>query len=106
MSSLKKSFIIDEESLSDEFCVDSSKTLCDFSHLSYGYCYFYIDSNLPKKFQFFSDKTLGGDYFLGFCPVNNRKYDFKSDNDADSDLDEKYCLDCRCVEGTSSLTEA
>ena len=98
--------IIDEEPLSDEFCVDDSKTLCDFSHLSYGSCGLYEYDYISEEFQYFSDETLGGDYFLDYCPVNKRNYDCRSDNYADSDLGEKYCLDCRCVEGTFSLTEA
>lgn len=100
---IEKKCIIDEEPLSDEFCVNTENRICDFSHLSYGYCNLGEKTDeIPTEFQYFSDQTLGGDFFLDYCPVNYRTYDCRSQWTADSSLGEKFCLDCRCVEGTFS----
>lgn len=99
--------IIDEQPISEEFCADASLMLCDFSHLSYGFCKFVESSGIPTEFQYFSDETLGGDFYADYCPVNLRTFGCRGNSFvANSDLGESFCLDCRCVEGTFSLSEA
>lgn len=96
--------IVDEQPISDEFCVNTDYKYCDFSYLSFGYCYLTTDSDIPSEFQYFSDSTLGGDYYLDYCPVNERAYDCRGAFTGRSNRGEQFCLNCRCVEGSFSLS--
>ena len=99
---IEEKCIVNEEAIAEEFCTDTETMFCDFSYLSYGYCGLYEDSEIPQEFQYFSDETIGGDYFNDYCPLNEGTYDCRSEFTATSDYGEKFGLNCRCVEGTFS----
>ena len=99
--------IINQTAAFPEFCADQTgDNICDFNLFGYGPCYFTQDSGIPSYEQYFSDKSLGGDPLADYCPVVYDLVDCGGGIGAaqNSDAGEMFCRQCRCIEGTFSLS--
>ena len=66
----KKNCIIDGDVIfPNEFCKSRKEPKCVSSHLAIGECLISEYDNIPKKYQYFSDKKKGGLDNAEYCPV-------------------------------------
>ncbi|OMJ82166.1 hypothetical protein SteCoe_17185 [Stentor coeruleus] len=102
-----KKCLVNEKPISRMFCDDfKAESLCTHDYLSKGKCNLYQYSfDLPDYFKYFSDPTLGGDPYTDFCPVVSGNFNCRIPGCANADFMEEICEDCRCVEGTYSLSK-
>ena len=102
----KSKCIVDEKAKFSEFCTDTSATLCSSSYMEKGTCEIYDnDYELEEAFQYFSDPELGGNPFTDYCPLVSLTKSCRGDYEGVEEYGEKYCNNCRCVEGTFGLSE-
>ena len=99
--------IVNQEAAFPEFCADQTgEYVCDFNLFGYGPCYFSQYSGIPTYEQYFSDTTLGGDPLADYCPVIYDIVDCGDSTNTNTDAGEAFCPQCRCVEGTFSISGA
>ena len=106
--------VIDGKAQFSEFCTDTTDVLrCDYSHLNKGSCNLGYSDDIPKEYQYFTDENLGGtDVWLDYCPIikpipqGDCRSTLKDSSYLNPDYGESTCENCRCIEGTYSLSNA
>ncbi|OMJ71563.1 hypothetical protein SteCoe_30205 [Stentor coeruleus] len=103
----EKKCIINDEPISRMFCNDThAESLCTHDYLSRGKCYLIENSAaLPKEYQYYSDPNLGGNKLTDYCPIVAGNFNCRLPGCPNSDFMEEVCENCRCIEGTYSLTK-
>lgn len=102
-----KKCIVNEKTLFHEFCTDTAATLCSASHLEKGKCKI-VDygEDLDEAFQYFSDPEIGGNAFTDYCPLVSLSVSCRASNSANREYGEKFCDNCRCIEGYFGLSSS
>ena len=89
----------------EEFCADDPEiSYCSFNLFGYGPCFMENTEGIPEYEQYFVDPTLGGENYTDFCPVVFNAVDCSTGTLPQGDLGETFCEQCRCVEGTYSIS--
>lgn len=103
----EKKCIVNDEPISRMFCNDTqAKSLCTHDYLSRGNCYLIENSvELPKEYQYYSDPNMGGNKLADYCPIVIGNFNCRIPGCPNSDFMEEVCEDCRCIEGTYSLSK-
>ena len=85
---------INNGAISDEFCVNPMQPMCSPSRTVKGICGIYrYNSQIPSKYQYFSESNVGGFVPANYCPVASELTN-----------DESYYYPTSCSKGTSSLS--
>ena len=102
-----KKCIVDEKPLFHEFCTNTAATLCSASHLEKGKCKI-VDygKDLDEDYQYFTDPEIGGNAFTDYCPLVSSAESCRGSNRANVEYGEKFCDDCRCIEGNFGLSSS
>lgn len=106
---IKNKCVIKGKAQFSEFCTDTTgETRCDFSYLHKGSCSIGYSDDIPEEYQYFTDENLGGtDVWLDYCPIVKPLPQGdcrRSHHPLNPDYGELACENCRCIEGTYSLT--
>ena len=97
--------IINEKPVFPEFCADDTgDNFCDFNLFGYGPCYMSLNFSIPNNEEYFSDKNMGGDPLAEYCPVVYDLVDCGNATSSNGDAGESFCDQCRCIQGTFSIS--
>ena len=69
--------------LYSQFCPENkeNKMRCTSGRLQKGRCKFYTyNEGIPFYFQYYSDKTKGGEPYMNYCPIAHKEIDFNNYN--------------------------